>query len=257
MEKNPEKTKLFKKICRLAGQAVQKYRMIADGDRILVGLSGGKDSFMLMHVLEALRRKAPVDFTLEAVTFDPGFEGFNADLIAEYCQHNGWAHHIVKLSVKDLLEEKAAEQRPCMLCSRLRRGNLYTKAEELNCRKIALGHNLDDIAVSLLIGLFRGQGLTTMGPNVPTDERDLRVIRPLAFVPEAMVVDAACEFEFPVAGECVYKAYLDEKGDRAYFMNLLDQLEQRIPNVRQQMLSSMSDVRPSYLLDPRFIDFTR
>jgi tRNA 2-thiocytidine biosynthesis protein TtcA len=254
VDKNPLKSKIFRKICRLAGQAIDKYRMIAAGDHLLVGLSGGKDSMILMHVLHELQRKAPLEFKITGISFDPCFPGLDFAPLADYAKVNNWIYHKTAMRVKDELKAQASEKRPCSLCSRLRRGALYAEAAKLGCGKIALGQHLDDICVSLLIGLFRGHGLTTMGPNVPSDADSRRVIRPLAFVPESLLREAAAEFAFPQCGDCHYKPYLDENGDRAFFENHLKQLEQKIPHVRQNMLRSMSDVRPGYLLDPQFID---
>jgi len=253
MDVDPLNSKIFKKICKLAGQAVADYRMIAGGDRLMVGLSGGKDSMTLMHVLTHLQRHAPVDFELAAVTFDPGFPGFNPSAIQKYALEQGWTHHVVSIEMEALLKEKGAEARPCVLCSRIRRGKLYGKAGELGCRKIALGHNLDDVCVSMLISLTRGLGIKTMAPNVKADVLDLRIVRPLTYVPEAMIVECARTFGFPDCGKCVYEGQLEKSGDRAYFGKMLDQLEQRIPHVRQNMLSSMSSVRPGYMLDPEFL----
>jgi tRNA 2-thiocytidine biosynthesis protein TtcA len=188
MDVEPQNSKIFKKICRLAGQAVADYKMIAAGDRLVVGLSGGKDSMTLMHVLTHLQRHAPVDFEIIAVTFDPGFPGFCPSAIQDYALEQGWVHHTVSVGMEELLKEKGAERRPCVLCSRIRRGKLYGKAGELGCRIIALGHNLDDVCVSMFISLTRGLGIKTMAPNVKADELDLRVVRPLTYVPEAMIV---------------------------------------------------------------------
>lgn len=253
MDVEPQNSKIFRKICKQAGQAVADYRMIAGGDRLMVGLSGGKDSMMLMHMLTHLQRHAPVDFEVIAVTFDPGFPGFNPSAIQKYALEQGWVHHIVSVGMEDLLKEKNAERRPCVLCSRIRRGKLYGKAGELGCRKIALGHNLDDVCVSMLISLTRGLGIKTMAPNVKADELNLKVIRPLTYVPEKMIVEGARIFGFPDCGKCVYQDRLEKSGDRAYFGKLLDQMEQRIPHIRQNMLYSMSSVRPGYMLDTEFL----
>ncbi|MEI8245118.1 MAG: ATP-binding protein [Lentisphaerota bacterium] len=253
MDAEPQKSKIFKKICKLSGQAVADYSMIAGGDRLMVGLSGGKDSMMLMHVLMHLQHHAPVDFEVIAVTFDPGFPGFNPSAIQKYAAAQGWVHHVVSVGMEELLKDKGAERRPCVLCSRIRRGKLYGQAGELDCRKIALGHNLDDVCVSMLISLTRGLGIKTMAPNVKADALDLRIVRPLTYVPEAMIVECARTFGFPDCGKCVYQDRLEKSGDRAYFEKLLDQMEQRIPHIRQNMLHSMSSVRPGYMLDPEFL----
>lgn len=242
----------WQKLRKLTGQALMKYGMIRDGDRILVGLSGGRDSFALMHALSFFQKKAPIRFELVAATFDPGFPGFNVEGIADYCRAQGWLHRVVSLRIPAILAKKNKRSTPCILCSRLRRGNLYRLAKEEGCRKLALGQHLDDIETSFLISLFRGQGLTTMGPFVPASDGDLRVIRPLAFVPEALVKRCADRWELPDSGKCPYEESL-ESGDRATFRRLLDDLSRRIPNLHSQMLHSLSNLQAPYLLDPRYV----
>jgi tRNA 2-thiocytidine biosynthesis protein TtcA len=218
-----------------------------------VGLSGGKDSMILMHILTALQKNAPINFSLEVVTFDPGFEEFEIDQIKSFCQKQNWSHHVVGAPVAKILKEKNAEDRPCALCSRLRRGFLYKKAIELKCNKVALGHNLDDIVVSFLMSLFRGGGLTTMGPSVPANDNSLQVIRPLSYVTEEQVLNLAAEMDLPVFGKCKYEVELDQTGDRAYFMKFLKSIEKRNPNIRQHVLHSLQEVRVDYLLDKKFL----
>ena len=243
----------FKELCKLTGQAVAKYKMIAAGDRILVGLSGGKDSFALLHALHALRRKAPVEFGLIAATFDPGFPEFNLPGIAGYCRRMGWEHRMVALPVAEILEEKKFTATPCVLCSRLRRGKLYGLARELGCNKLALGQHFDDIAASFLMSLCRGQGLTTMGPNVPAkSEPGVRIIRPFALAPESLIKSCLTQWDLPAAGKCRYETELTA-GDRAFFRNLVDELAERIPNLRSQMARSLGNLQPEYLLDPAYL----
>lgn len=243
----------FKKICRLAGNAVVDYGMIEEGDRILVGVSGGKDSLVLLKVLKHLADAAPIRFTLFAATFDPGFLGFSTDETAAFCRSLGIPHHRMRLDIPRLLEEKSLTEKPCMLCSRLRRGNLYSLAEKLHCGKIALGQHLDDIEISFLMSVCRGGGISTMGPNVPAEERALRVIRPLALTPEALIARAAAEMELPVRGECIYREQLERSGDRAYFRGILEEISKKIPDLRSNILRSLSNVQEGYLLDRRFI----
>lgn len=244
------KTAAFRALCKRAGEAIGLYRMIEEGDRILVGLSGGKDSFMLLHTLHALRRKAPVRFELIAATFDPGFPEFNISGIRDYCRSQGWEHRVVKLDIAELLAKKRAGKTPCVLCSRLRRGKLYGLAAAEGCGKLALGQHFDDIATSFLMSLFRGHGLSTMGPNVAAKANaEFRIIRPFALAPESLIVRCREERELPQAGTCRYEEELVD-GDRAYFRRLLDELEKRIPDLRSQMLRSLSNVQPEYLLDP-------
>ncbi len=248
----PEKTAAFSRICRLAGKAVGRYRMIAGGEKILVGVSGGKDSLMLMHVLAYMQRRSPVKFQLVPAVFDPGFPGFGLDVLQEYCRKHGWELQVLSLNMEQIIREKNIKS-PCMMCSRLRRGLLYSLAGKLNCSRLALGQHLDDIEASFLMSLARGQGITTMGPNVPAESAGLRVIRPLALVPEALIKEAAAAFNLPVCGKCIYEPELDRDGDRAYFKKQLDMLEARIPHVRSNILRSLGNIQTEYLLDERFL----
>lgn len=245
----------FNKLKRLTGEAISRYRMIEAGDRILVALSGGKDSFVLMEVLDALRKRAPVEFELIAGTFDPGFADFGTAEIGRYCRERGWEHLVASLDIPAILRERSFEESPCVLCSRLRRGHLYRLAAESGCGKLALGQHLDDIITSFLMSLCRGQGVTTMAPNVAPDAPDHpRVIRPLALAPESLIRTCAAEFDLPAAGACKYAGQV-EAGDRAAFGRLVDELENRIPGVRGNIRHSLSRLEAAHLLDPRFMKF--
>lgn len=243
----------FEKLCRLAGSAIVRYHMIEDGDRILAGLSGGKDSMVMLLLLKHFMEAAPVHFTVEAVTFDPGFPGFSAEETADFCRKQEIPHHIIRFDVPALLEEKQMEEKPCMLCSRLRRGNLYALAEKLHCGSIALGQHLDDIIVSFLMSVCHGSGLSTMGPNIPAKGHPVRVIRPMICAPESLIEETSLELELPRHGECLYKEHLQQKGDRAYFRQMTDVLAQRIPDLRSNFLRSLSNIQEDYLLDERFL----
>ena len=248
-------SKAADKIRRGIGEAAVKYRMFAQNDRVLAAVSGGKDSMVMLDALAALRARSPIKFELACAVFDPGFPEFPVDAVQKFAEARGIECHIVSYDVPALLKEKSADERPCVLCSRLRRGYLYDLAERLNCNKLALGQHLDDIATSLLIGLFRGQGLTTMGPNIPADERPIRVIRPLALLTEECIAAAAAELGVDFHERCPYAAELATSGDRARFKRVIAELAAEIPHLRENMLRSMSDLRPGYLLDDRFIDF--
>ena len=239
----------FKKICRIAGETVVKYRLIENKDRILAGLSGGKDSFVMLHLLEHLRQAAPVDFTFEAITFDPGFPEFSVDAIADYCRERHWKHHVIKMDIASVIEDKNFTHAPCVLCSRLRRGKLYGAARELNCSKLALGQHLDDIITSMLMSLCRGQGITTMAPKVsPKTPEHPTVIRPLALVPEDLIRKYAASLELPSAGICRYREQLEKSGDRSFFRDLIDQLTGRIPDLRSNIAHSLTKVETDHLL---------
>ena len=241
----------FKKICRSAGETCVRYRLIADGDRIMVGLSGGKDSFILMHVLSHLQKHAPVKFTLTAATFDPGFDDFNGQEIAGYCREHNWEHHFVRLNIPQILREKNMEKSPCVLCSRLRRGKLYGLARQLSCNKLALGQHLDDVINSFFMSLCRGQGITSMAPAVqPQNPEHPTVIRPLALVPEELIKSCAEQLQLPEkTGICRYESLL-KNGDRAQFAALVDELAKKIPHLRENIAHSLTKVEADYLLIP-------
>ncbi len=241
--------KEFKKLCRIAGETIVKYRLIADGDRILAGASGGKDSFVLLHLLDHLQKTAPVHFDFIAATFDPRFPGFGVETTVQYCREHNWKHEIISLDIPAVIAEKKMEKNPCMLCSRLRRGHLYKLAGELNCGKLALGQHLDDIISSFLMSLCRGQGLTSMAPLVqPDNPAHPAVIRPLALVPEELIRNCARNFGVPEkSGVCQYEETL-KKGDRAQFSALVDELSLRIPGLRSNIAKSLSKVEIDHLL---------
>ena len=245
--------KEFKKLCRIAGETIVKYRLIADGDRILAGASGGKDSFVLLHLLDHLQKTAPVHFDFIAATFDPRFPGFGVETTVQYCREHNWKHEIISLDIPAVIAEKKMEKNPCMLCSRLRRGHLYKLAGELNCGKLALGQHLDDIISSFLMSLCRGQGLTSMAPLVqPDNPAHPAVIRPLALVPENLIRECASQMEFPEkTGNCRYES-LVKNGDRAKFAALVETLSQDIPHLRENIAHSLTRVEADHLLIPPF-----
>lgn len=208
---------------------------------------------MLMHVLDRLQKRAPIGFELFAVTIDEGFNGINHAPLADYAKEQGWNLRIIKTPIAHLIKEKGTTTNPCGLCSRLRRGFIHGYADELGCNKLVLGHHRDDLCTSLLMGLFRGTGLKTMGPNVAADQGTKRLIRPLCYVSKELIEICAVAFEFPVVGACDYAQELSDSGDRAYLERLIPELEKQFPNLGKNMLRSMADVRPDYLLDRRHI----
>lgn len=239
---------------QLTGKAVTDFNMIENGDRLLVGISGGVDSMMLMQALIRLQKRAPIDFELFAVTIDEGFDGINHAPLAAYAEQQGWNLKILKAPIAQLITEKNAQSRPCSLCARLRRGFIHGYADELNCNKLVLGHHRDDLCVSLLMSLFQGEGIKTMSPNIEADGGTKRLIRPLCYAPKKLIEQSAGAFEFPSIGNCDYSEQLDRDGTRATFERLFQTLEEKFPDIGNKMLRSMSDLRPETLLDKRFLD---
>lgn len=243
----------FQRLCADAGYAIRDFRMIQEGDRILVGLSGGEDSMVLMHVLHHLRRRAPVRFEVFSATVDMGFAGFDGEALCRYAASQGWRHERLCLDGEAILAAKNRARRPCALCSRLRRGRLHGVADRLQCNRIALGQHLDDLCVSLLLSLFRGGGLKTMGPHVPADAGSKWLIRPLCYVPKTLIREVAQTFAFPSMRSCPYLPMLEEEGDRARIQRLVRELEAEIPGLLRNMLASLRHVEPDHLLDRRLM----
>ena len=244
----------FEKVVRSAGRCVCEYRLITDGDSILVGLSGGKDSFTLLETLLELQKRAPVNFTITGAAFDPGFPGFPLGEIAGYCRKRGVPFASTGLSIPDILAERPSRKPPCVLCSRLRRGKLYGLARELGCGKLALGQHLDDLLASFLMSALRGGGLTTMAPLAHADAPDgCTVIRPLALTDEETIRAAAAEFDVPTDCRCPYHEALAASGDRARAGRLLQLLEKEFPGARSGLTASLARVEIRHLLDKRYL----
>lgn len=242
------KGKNIDRIRKLTGEAIGKFGLIDDGDRILAGVSGGKDSIIMLHLLHYFKGTAPIKFDIIAATFDPGYPEFNTEAIESYCREHKWEHHTVKLPMEELLHSRSLDNSPCGLCSRLRRGKLYGMANALKCNKLALGQHLDDLIASFFMSLCRGQGIRTMAPAArPQDPAHPVIIRPLALVPEELLTATAGENDFPTAGICRYKEQL-RSGDREYFRNLADQLTARIPDFRSNFIRSLGHIEPEHLM---------
>jgi tRNA 2-thiocytidine biosynthesis protein TtcA len=239
---------------RLAGKAIVDFDMIQEGDRLLVGISGGVDSMMLMHVLTRFQKRAPIAFELFAVTIDEGFDGIDHAPLTAYAEQQGWNLKIIQTPIAQLIIDKEARDNPCGPCARLRRGFIHGVADDLNCNKLVLGHHRDDLCVSLLMSLFRGKGIKTMSPNCKADGGTKRLIRPLCYAPKELIESSAVAFDFPAIGSCDYSEQLDRDGDRARLECLLQTLEEPFPNLGNAMLRSMGDLRAETLLDKRFFN---
>ena len=177
--RTPLEARLAKKVTK----AITDYGMIEDGDRVMVGLSGGKDSWALLQILDVLRQRAPIDFSLVAVNVDSGYKDYKHDLIAETCEARGWELRIEHTTIGEVMDDMLdAGDTPCSLCARLRRGVLYRLADEVGATKIALGHHLDDFVETLLLNLFFAGALKAMPARLVSDDGRHVVIRPLVYV---------------------------------------------------------------------------
>ena len=246
--------KLRKRLRRLAGQAIADYSMIEPGDRVMVCLSGGKDSYGLLDVLVTLRERAPLPFEIVAVNLDQKQPGFPADVLPGYLAARGIAFRIVEQDtysvVKRVLPEGATM---CSLCSRLRRGALYRVAGEIGATKIALGHHRDDILATFFLNLFHGGRLKTMPPKLVSDDGRHVVIRPLAYVRERDLDRYAKARAFPLI-PCTLCGS-QENLQRKQVAAMLREWEKRFPGRLESIFNAMRNVAPSHLLDRALHDF--
>ena len=241
--------KLEKRILRRVGEVVHDYKLIEEGDRILVGLSGGKDSWALLEVLELLRRRAPVAFEVHGVTVDPGFPKFDPDRIAEVCEAKGIPHHVLSAPIDALIRQRP-EATPCIICSRLRRGVLYTFAKERGFTKIALGHHLDDLLETLLLNLFFEGKLGTMPLRLTSDDGANTVIRPLGACEEGDIQRYTWLKGYPIVPcGCPMCACSELESRRKQAKALIGQLQGSIPAIKSSMLHALKNVKPTHLLD--------
>ncbi len=255
LKKAPLKTQSFKQLLRQVARDSADFNLFEPNDRLLVGISGGEDSLVLMHLLESLQQRLPFPIAIIPATIDLDYPGFDGTILDRYCQSQGW--QLQRRSIpefQELLKQQEDDGLPCPVCSRLRRGKLHGLLDEFGCNKLVLGHHLDDLCVSFMISLCRGGGLKTMGPNVAADGGKARLIRPLWGCRKEAIHAVAQLFNFPQLTSCPYEEQLEAKGDRAYFTRLLKSMEERIPDLTSAMRHSMADLRTGHLLDKRFLD---
>lgn len=254
-----EPEKLEKRIFRQAGRAIVEFNMCEEGDKIMVAVSGGKDSWTLLYVLNELRKRAPVNFELMAVNIDQGYAGFRQDIIEDYVEKEKIPFHMEVYNIAKIVEEKSSEgSLPCSLCSRLRRGSLYGMAEKFGCNKIALGHHQDDVIETLLLNTFFVGRMAAMAPKLKSDDGKNIVIRPLTYVSEKDIIAFTKNQNFPVVCcqcplMCGEATHIDAK--RRMMKRLIATLETEIPFIRQSLIGAIGNVAPSHLLDKKLWDF--
>ena len=245
-----EQESVHRKLSRAVGRAITDFAMIEDGDRILVAVSGGKDSHTMLHLLRELVSKAPVRFSLHAVTIDQGQPGFDVDRLASYMAREGHDFRLVREDTYSIVKEKIPEGKTaCSLCSRLRRGILYRLARELGCNVVALGHHRDDVLQTLLLNLMFAGQLAAMPPKLAADEGRLRVIRPLVYCAEEDIARFSQAEAFPILPCSLCGAQPDQQ--RKVVGEMISEWERRRPGTKAVMLAALQNVRPSHLLDQR------
>lgn len=247
-------SKTQRRLCRLVGQAIADYAMIEDGDRVMVCLSGGKDSYGLLDVLLLLRRRAPIRFEVVAVNLDQRQPGFPSDVLPDYLTRIGVPYHIETEDTYSVVTRLVPEgATSCSLCSRLRRGILYRVASEIGATKIALGHHRDDIVETLLLNMMFAGRLKAMPAKLLSSNRQHVVIRPLVYVREDDLARYAVERQFPIIPCDLCGSREDLK--RNQVKGLLRELEQRFAGAGDNIFAALSRVVPSHLMDRGLYDF--
>ena len=249
-----ENNKLHKRLCRLVGQAIGDFNMIEDGDKIMVCLSGGKDSYALLDILMTLRERAPIHFDIVAVNLDQKQPNFPEHILPAYLKELGIPFHIENQDTYSIVKRLIPEGKTtCSLCSRLRRGILYRVADELGCNKIALGHHRDDIMETFFLNMFFGAKIKGMPPKLQSDDGKHIVIRPLAYVKEADTERYAQVKNFPIIPCDLCGS--QENLQRKQIKNMLREWEKKHPGRVDNIFSSLSTVVPSHLMDRDLFGF--
>jgi tRNA 2-thiocytidine biosynthesis protein TtcA len=249
-----EENKLEKKLCRLVGQAIGDFGMIEDGDKVMVCVSGGKDSYAMLDILMKLRERAPIHFDIVAVNLDQKQPNFPAETLPNYLRSLDIQFHIEEQDTYSIVKRVIPEGKTtCGLCSRLRRGILYRVADELGATKIALGHHRDDILETLMLNMFYAGKLKGMPPKLRSDDAKHIVIRPLAYVPEKLLERYAADMSFPIipCDLCGSQPNLQ----RQVMKEMLRDWEKKHPGRVENLFRSMHHIVPSHLMDREAFDF--
>jgi len=249
-----EFNKLQKKLRGGAGRAIADFNMIEDGDRIMVCLSGGKDSYTMLHILMSLKKSAPIDFDLVAVNLDQKQPGYPEHILPAYLESLGVEYYVVDRDTYSIVKSKIPEGKTtCGLCSRLRRGTLYAFAEDINANKIALGHHKDDIVQTLFLNMFYGSRLSAMPPKLLSDDKRNIVIRPLAYCREKDIEKFSQLMEYPIIPCNLCGS--QENLQRQAIKGMLQDWESNHPSRIESIFNSLQSVQPTQLADTSLFDF--
>ena len=251
---NLRMNRLQKNLRRECGRAIADFNMIEDGDLVMVCLSGGKDSYVMLDILLNLQKHAPINFSIHAVNLDQKQPGFPEHVLPEYLESIQVDYHIIEQDTYSVVLEKTAEGKSfCGLCSRLRRGNLYSYAEKIGATKIALGHHRNDLMETLFLNMFFGGKLKAMPPKLLSDDKKHIVIRPLAYCKESEIAEFAQYKEFPII-PCTLCGN-QENLQRQEIKKMLNGWEKQFPGRLEVLFKSITNVAPSHLADTRLFDF--
>lgn len=246
---------LFKKIKRCTGQAIGDFNLIEDNDRILVAVSGGKDSWAMLYVMTELCRRAPIHYELVPVTIDSGFKGFDSASIAIQAQQMGYELHIEHTNANEIIDAHLRSgSSDCAFCARLRRGALYTCATQLGCNKVALGHHLDDHIETLLLNQFYSGSIAAMSPKLAADNGEHTIIRPLVYVEETIIANWV-NLKGIKQTDCSCPALARRDQKRMRIKQLIGELNQEIPHLKKSLLGAMGNIQPRHLLDKSLKEF--
>ena len=249
-----ELNKLQKRLRRLTGQAIADFNMIEEGDKVMVCLSGGKDSYTMLEILRNLQASAPIDFSIVAVNLDQKQPGFPEHILPEYLSSIGVDYHILERDTYSIVKELVPEGKTtCGLCSRLRRGSLYGFADEIGATKIALGHHRDDILETLFLNMFFGGKIKSMPPKLLSDDGRHMVIRPLAYCKEKDVEAFSVMKEYPIIPCNLCGS--QENLQRQVVKGMLQQWDKEYPGRTDTLFTSMQNVVPSHMADTNLFDF--
>ncbi len=238
-------TKLLRKMARTS----IRYGVLGAGDRILVAVSGGKDSYSLLYLLDRLRRRLPFEIEIVACHVGQGQPGVDSSPLVDWVRAFGVPFEMVAQNTYEVVKRNTRPgETPCAVCSRLRRGILYTTARRLRCNKVALGHHREDTLATLLINLFYAGKVQAMPPRYTTNEGDLQVIRPMIEIPEDDLIALSNELGFPLVPCFLCSNQEDHR--RSFVSRLLRELEEEHPDIKNVMLGALKNIRPSHLFDP-------